>query len=57
MPSYCYQIKMQLAEKIDDNLGRFEFLTRLLLHSPTAAGWVLLKRGPRKPAHYPYHLI
>lgn len=22
--------------------------------SPTTAGWVLLKRGPRKPAHYPH---
>jgi hypothetical protein len=57
MLSYCYQIKMQLAEKIDDNLGQFEFLARLPHYSPTAAGWVLLKRGPRKPAHYPYHLI
>ena len=32
-------------------------MTRLSHHSPTTAGWVLLKRGPRKPAHYPHHQI
>jgi hypothetical protein len=32
-------------------------LTRLSHCSPTTAGWVLLKRGPRKPAHYPHHQI
>ena len=57
MPSYCYQIEMQLAEKINGNLGRFEFLARWSHRSLTTAGWVLFKRGPRKPAHHPYHLI
>jgi hypothetical protein len=32
-------------------------LTRLPHRSPTATGWVLLKRGPRKPVHYPHHTI
>ena len=32
-------------------------MTRLPHRSPTTAGWVLLKRGPRKPAHYPHHTI
>ena len=32
-------------------------MTRLPHRSPTTAGWVLLKRGPRKPAHYPHHQI
>jgi hypothetical protein len=57
MPSYCSQIEMQLAEKIDGNLGRFVFFARLSHRSLTTAGWVLLKRGPSKPAHYPHHQI
>ena len=32
-------------------------MTRLSHRSPTTAGWVLLKRGPRKPAHYPHHQV
>ena len=32
-------------------------MTRWPHQSPTTAGWVLLKRGPRKPAHHPHHQI
>ncbi len=32
-------------------------MARLSHRSPTTAGWVLLKRGPRKPAPYPHPQI
>ena len=52
MPSYCYQIEMQLVIQTGGNSGQSKFLARAPHRSPTTLGWVLFSGVPVNP-----HLI